>query len=53
MIYVEPDKCWHCFLGNFGETAEGQGRVHMGLPMCNDAILSRNWEPWLMKVDEI
>ena len=42
-ICVQPGKYWHCFKGNFGETAQRQGGVRMGLSKCYDAILSSNW----------
>ena len=28
---VQPDKYWHCFEGNLGETAERRGKARMGL----------------------
>ena len=39
-ICVLPDKHWHCFEGNLGETAERWGGVRMGFSECYDAILS-------------
>ena len=45
-ICVQPDKHCHCFEGNFGETAERQGGVHIGLSEHYDAILSWNWN-WI------
>ena len=42
-ICVQPDKYWHCFEGNLGETAERRGRARMGLSERYDAILSWNW----------
>ena len=39
-ICVQPDKHWHCFEGNFGETAERRGGARMGLSKRYDAILS-------------
>ena len=42
-ICVQPDKYWHCFEGNLGETAERRCRVHKGLSKRYDAILSWNW----------
>ena len=35
-----PDKHWHYFECNLGETAERQGEAHMGLSERYDAILS-------------
>ena len=31
---------WNCFKGNIGETAEGQGGAHMGLPERIDTTLN-------------
>ena len=39
-ICVQPDKYWHCFEGNLGETAKRRGGARMGLSECYDAILS-------------
>ena len=39
-ICVQPDKYWHCFEGNLGETAERRGGARMGLSERYDAILS-------------
>ena len=39
-ICVQPNKYWHCFGGNLGETAERRGGARMGLSECYDAILS-------------
>ena len=43
MICVQPDKHWHCFEGELGETAERWDRTHKSLSKPKDAILSRNW----------
>ena len=40
MICVQPDKYWHCFEGNLGETAKRRGGARMGLSERYDAILS-------------
>ena len=42
-ICVQPEKYWHCFESNVGETAEKQGGARMGLFERYDAILSWNW----------
>ena len=39
-ICVQPDKYWHCFEGNLGETAERRDGARMGLSERYDAILS-------------
>ena len=39
-ICVQPDKYWHCFEGNLGETAKRRGGARMGLSERYDAILS-------------
>ena len=39
MICVQPDKYWHCFEGNLGETFERRGGAPMGLSECYDDIL--------------
>ena len=39
-ICVKPDKYWHCFEGNLGETAERRGEARIGLSERYDAILS-------------
>ena len=39
-ICVQPDKYWHCFEGNLGETAERRGGARMSLFERYDAILS-------------
>ena len=38
----EPDKHWHCFEGNFGETAERRCGGRMGLSERHDAGLGRS-----------
>ena len=40
-ICVQPDKYWHCFEGNHGETAERRGGARTGLYERYDAILSK------------
>ena len=40
LVCVQPDKLWHYFKGNFGETAERRGGARMGLSERYDAILS-------------
>ena len=39
-ICVQPDKYWHCFVGNVGETAKRRGGACMSLSERYDAILS-------------
>ena len=39
-ICVQPDKYWHCFEDNLGETAKRRGGARMGLSERYDAILS-------------
>ena len=37
-ICLQPDKHWHCFEVNLGDTVERRGRAHMGLPKPCDAV---------------